>query len=313
MKNKTVDIVIPTYRPGEEFCDLLLRLKQQTYPVNQIIVVNTETDIFPEKLCNELGISVVHIKKEEFDHGGTRNLAFELSEAEVVVFMTQDAKPANRLLIERLVHGFADDCVAAAYARQLPNQECSIIEKYTRQFNYPRESLLKSYADIERMGIKTFFCSNVCAAYRRDVYMEVGGFEKRTIFNEDMIFAGKLIQKGYKIAYEADAMVIHSHNYSGIQQFHRNFDLAVSQIDHPEVFSGISSEKEGISLVFQTAKWLIRNKRLFLLPNLVYQSWCKYLGYRLGCSYRRLPQWIVLKCTMNTAYWEKKVKRDNDN
>lgn len=38
-----------------------------------------------------------------------------------------------------------------------------------------------------------------------------------------MIYAGRLIQEGYAVAYAADAKVIHSHNYSCMQQFHRNF------------------------------------------------------------------------------------------
>ena len=76
--------------------------------------------------------------------------------------------------------------------------------------------------------------------------MAQGGFPRRTIFNEDMIYAGGLIKNGFAIAYAADARVIHSHNYSGRQQFHRNFDLAVSQAEHPEVFGGLASEGEGI-------------------------------------------------------------------
>ena len=61
---------------------------------------------------------------------------------------------------------------------------------------------------------------------------------------------------GYAVAYAADAKVIHSHNYSCMQQFHRNFDLGVSQAEHPEVFEGIKSESEGIKLVKQTAAHL---------------------------------------------------------
>ena len=60
------------------------------------------------------------------------------------------------------------------------------------------------------------------------MYEALGGFSRRTIFNEDMILAGQMVQAGYKVAYAAEARVIHSHNYSGLQQFHRNFDLAVS-------------------------------------------------------------------------------------
>lgn len=65
--------------------------------------------------------------------------------------------------------------------------------------------------------------------YRRSIYEKLGGFVKHTIFNEDMIFAGKLIQEGYAIAYVAEARVVHSHNYTNRQQLHRNFDLAVSR------------------------------------------------------------------------------------
>ena len=106
------------------------------------------------------------------------------------------------------------------------------------------------------------------------------------------------------MAYAADAQVIHSHNYSGIQQFHRNFDLAVSQVDHPEVFEGIRSESEGIRLVKQTTLHLIRSKKPYLIPSLVYKSGCKYLGYKLGQKYKKLPLWLVRLCSMSTTYWE---------
>ena len=56
---------------------------------------------------------------------------------------------------------------------------------------------------------------------KKSVYKELGGFVPRAIFNEDMILAGTMIKAGYGIAYAADAKVIHSHNYSGRQQFHR--------------------------------------------------------------------------------------------
>ena len=60
-----------------------------------------------------------------------------------------------------------------------------------------------------------------------------------------MIYAAGVIQAGYAIVYEADAKVIHSHNLSPMEQFHRNFDLAVSQAEHPEIFAGLPSEGEG--------------------------------------------------------------------
>ena len=166
------------------------------------------------------------------------------------------------------------------------------------------ESRVKEAANLPELGIKTYFCSNVCAAYRRALYVELGGFTKKTIFNEDMIYAAKLIQNGYGVAYVADARVVHSHNYTGAQQFCRNFDLAVSQKDHPEVFEGIRSEGEGIRLVKKTAEYLVKQGKIHLVPQLVYMSGCKYLGYLLGKRYRKLPKCVILKCTMNKNYWK---------
>lgn len=301
--NKIVDVIIPTYRPDIKFKRLILRLKQQDYPVRRICVVNTKSDDFPEEFCQEQGLEVSHIKKNEFDHGGTRDMAICKTDAEIVVFMTQDAVPANRQLIGNLVKAFSVPEIAAAYARQLPRKDCSVIERYIRRFNYPREASVKSIEDIKEKGIKTFFCSNVCAAYRKEIYDSIGGFEEHTIFNEDMILAGKMIQNGYKVAYAADARVYHSHNYSGIQQLRRNFDLAVSQAEHPEVFAGVKSESEGIRLVKQTAVYLLKIRKIYLIPVLVYQSALKYIGYLLGKNYRKLPGWMILKCTMNRTYW----------
>ena len=138
----------------------------------------------------------------------------------------------------------------------------------------------------------------------KNVYEELGGFVKKTIFNEDMIFASKIIQADYSIAYAANAKVIHSHNYTCWQQFKRNFDLAVSQVEYKEEFSGVKSESEGIRLVKDTAKHLIKTKKKKKLPSLVLQSGFKYFGYILGKNYKKLPKSLVKKCSMNPSYWK---------
>lgn len=306
MENIKVDVIIPTYHPGRGFSALLDRLMKQTMPVHRIIVMNTEEAFWKKELEEKYPVlEVHHLKKTDFDHGRTRAQAAEMSEADVMIFMTQDAMPADKELVKRLVCALTqDDKIAAAYARQLPNADCSFVERYTRSFNYPETSVVKTKDDLPVYGIKTFFCSNVCAAYRRDIYLEMGGFVKRAIFNEDMIYAGRLIQEGYGIAYAADAKVIHSHNYSCMQQFHRNFDLGVSQAEHPEIFEGVPSEGEGVKLVKKTISYLFRKGKIWLIPGVVLQSGCKYAGYLAGKKYRKLPRKMILWCTMNREYWK---------
>ena len=305
MSQYTVDVMIPTYKPGQEFAELLPRLLKQTYPIRSIRVVNTGKKFWNpawEQLSDK--IMVEHIRPSEFDHGGTRRAMAESSDADLLLFMTQDAMPYDNACVEHLVEKFSLPHVKAAYARQLPRDDCRTLERFTRGFNYPDESDIKDAGDLPKLGVKTFFCSNVCAMYDRRTYEELGGFVESTLFNEDMIYAGHLVQAGYAIAYAADAKVVHSHNYSAIQQFHRNFDLAVSQADHPEVFAGIRSEGEGIRLVKKTAGWLCRQGKPWMVIQLVWQSGWKYLGYLLGKRYQKLPKWVIPRCTMNPKYWE---------
>ncbi len=314
-KDMTVDVIIPVYRPNKKFDQLLRMLDRQTYPINKLIVIKTGREHWGGIRYWQHHRSELHyISKAEFDHGGTRNLGAGYSKADIILFLTDDAVPQDSRLVEHLVAAMAQkgpggETVAAVYGRQLPDKACGIIERYTRAFNYPNQSRIKTKKDLKVLGIKTYFASNVCCAYRKDIFEQQGGFVSQTIFNEDMIYAAGSIQAGYAIAYAAEAAVIHSHNLSGMEQFHRNFDLGVSQADHPEVFGSFPSEGEGLRLIKATAKRLIDTGRFQLLPYLAYSSGCKYLGYCLGKRYLRLPRRMVRWCSMNRTYWDKKERR----
>ena len=306
-----VDIIIPTYKPDEKFIRLIELLEKQEYPVRNIYVVNTEKKYWDD--CEtKTGISsrysnlqVSHIGASMFDHGGTRKRAAQLSDAEFLVFMTQDAIPYDEKLIGELIATLKSDAkIAATYARQLPSDGASVTEQYVRTFNYPEQSRVKDAGDLDELGIKTYFCSNVCAAYRHDIYDDLGGFVSHTIFNEDMIYAATAIKEGYRIGYTATGKVLHSHNYSPIQQLHRNFDLAVSQAEHPEVFEGIKSEGEGFKLVINMYRYLVSIHKVYLMPGFVVNCGFRYLGFKLGHNYKKLPKSLIMWMTSNKAYWK---------
>lgn len=307
-----VDIVIPTYKPDEKFIKLIERLMTgMSENVNKIFVINTEETLWDKAVPSEWAsgyenLKVFHIKREEFDHARTRHGGLLMTETPYVLFMTQDAVPYDNNLLKALIGALDEnEDVAVAYARQLPDDKCNKIERLTRDFNYPDTSVTKGKDDIERLGIKTFFCSNVCAMYKKDIYMKLNGFDYPAIFNEDMVYAGHAVNAGYKIAYVAEAKVIHSHNYTGREQFHRNFDLGVSQTCHPEVFEGIKSESEGVKMVLKNAASLLRRGAVFSIIKLVWLSANKYLGYKKGRAFKALSREKIMKYTMNPGYWNR--------
>ena len=304
-----IDIIIPVYKPDTMFLTLIERLERQNIAVGQIIIMNTEQKYFDRLLYGtsfqkeHRNLVVKHLSKREFDHGKTRNIAVQHSDADYFIMMTQDAVPADEHLVEELIRQVRQDKVAVAYARQLAAETSSEIEKYARNFNYPDQEAVKTREDLGRLGIKTFFCSNVCAAYDRKIFDELGGFVKHTIFNEDMIYAAKAVEAGYGIAYAAKAKVFHSHDYTNMEQFHRNFDLGVSQAEHPEVFEAYSSESEGIRFVLQLVRHLREKGHCRQIPHAVIQSGFKYIGYLFGKHYRSLPRKMVLRMSGSREYW----------
>ncbi len=307
---KTVDVIIPVYKPGERLKKIINRLRQQTYPVNRIILINTGRAYFERAFGEDMSffetddIVLRHISEEQFDHGTTRRMAVSMSKADYFICMTDDALPVDRHLVKSLITPLIEGKASAAYARQLAGKEADIVEKFSRRFNYPAVSRIKSKADMDELGIKTFFCSNACAAYERKTYDKLGGFEKHMIFNEDMVYAGRLVDSGASIAYVAEARVLHTHHYTAMQQLKRNFDLGVSQAQFPELFNRVSSQSEGIRMIRGMLGTLLKKNEYNKIPSVIINSAFKLAGYKLGKAYKKLPQWLIMKLTMNRNYWK---------
>lgn len=302
-----VDAVIPAYKPEHDLRELVEKLLDQTVRLGRIIIINTDREFFDEKeYLIAPAVEVVHITRHEFDHAGTRDMGLRMSDADYVLFMTMDAIPKDNYLVEKLLSGFRRaDNIAVSYARQLPKKDCNRIEQITREFNYPAQSRVQTSYDIKELGIKAYFCSDVCAMYDTSIYRSLGGFKAPAIFNEDMVYAAGALDAGYAVSYCADALVYHSHNYTGRQYYRRNFDLGVSQADHPEIFERFNVKGTGMQLVRKSLAQICRRGTPADIIRLVYYSGMKYLGFRKGKNYHKLSLKSCLKHTSDKEYWNR--------
>ncbi|HCX4781129.1 TPA: rhamnosyltransferase, partial [Escherichia coli] len=214
-----------------------------------------------------------------------------------------DALPTP-FFVEKIIKAFDDPMVSCAYGRQLPHSDANPIAKHARLFNYTNNSYTSSIRDVPSMGLKTVFISNSFAAYRISSFEKIGGFPSNTILSEDMYFAAKSVLNGYKVAYIAEAMVRHSHNYSLTEEFKRYFDIGVFHADQQWIrndFGGAGGE--GKRFLISEFLYLIKSNPLYLFRACALNA-LKITGYKLGQSYNKLPPSIVKKLSMHKRYWK---------
>lgn len=306
---ETIDAVIPVWRPDGRLKDCVEGLLAQRFPVRSITLILSVEDpqekwvSQTEELLKFPGVRIEKIHRRKFNHGGTRAAWAKERDASILLFMVQDAVPADRHLTERLVEALQDGQAAVAYARHLPDGRCDPIEEYARYYTYPPAGRRKVWEEAQKQGIFGCFTSNVCAAYRRSWYERAGGFEKRILLSEDSVFAAKAMQKGAAVVYQPQARVIHAHRFSAGTQWKRNFDIGVVHRDYGHLFEKMNPERAGLGLLTGTACRLFKTKQFLLFPKLFCLGCIKALSYQAGKHYKRLPKHLVKNWSLNKEYW----------
>lgn len=279
----SISLVIPTLDAQAEIGELLNRILSQTRCPDEIIVVDSASSDSTVEIASSFdGVRVIEIDRSDFNHGLTRDMAFKESSGDIVCFMTQDAVPADNRYIENLVNPLlADNRVAISSGRQLPKKDARKFERLVREFNYGPTSNVRSKDDVSVMGIKAYFATDVCSAYRRSCYFELGGFG-RTDMSEDMLMAAKAVDAGYLVAYAADACVYHSHNLTPVEQFRRNFAIGHFLEINRELIACPSEIGEGGRLVKRVAKQLIEDRSFVELGAFGVDRFARFIGNRSG-------------------------------
>ena len=278
-----VSVIIPTLDAALVIGSLLNSLSNQTLKPNEIIVVDSESNDKTVFISQAHSLTrVIAIKRADFDHGGTRDMAFRVSKGDVVLFFSQDVVIRDDFYIETLVRATLLDGVACAFGRQIARSDATLYEKYTRTFNYPEQSNLRSANDIPILGIRAFFFSDVCSSYRRDAYFAVGGFDSPIPTNEDMLIAAKFLHAGYQIAYCAEAVVLHSHKYTWKQEYVRNSLIGRVLRQYQTRFSGAKAGPEGLRFILYVVSHLLKRGAIGSCLVFCYLCTAKFLGKIIG-------------------------------
>lgn len=275
-------VIIPTLNAGEQLVSLLGALASQSVKPEEILVVDSRSDDGTQERARAEGARVVSIRRGDFDHGGTRDMALRMTRGDVAVFMTQDALPADENCLAHLLAPFEDMRVAVVGGRQIARPDARPFEKRVRAYNYPDTDRKWAQSDVGRMGVRAFLISNVCAAYRRAAYEAVGGLDRPLLTNEDMLITQKLLEAGYTAAYSARAAVYHSHRLTWRQEYRRNYLIGRTLRRYQERFCHAGEMGEGLALFRHVTGELMREGQIAEAMAFAANCAARLLGNRMG-------------------------------
>lgn len=290
MNSKTelsIGVVVPTLNAKRHLHHCLFPFLRSPLQPRVLVVDSSSRDGTAEQ-ARALGAEVLVIPAEEFNHGATRELARRHLGTDIVVMVTQDCYPENAAVLAKLVRPLMEEEASIAYARQRPHFGAGIFEAFPRKFNYPSQSHIRGVENLDEFGVYTFFCSNSCAAYMNSALEEIDGFEA-ILLGEDTVATAKLLRRGHKIAYVADAIVRHSHCYSLKEEFRRSFHTGfVRRSNHSLLSAAGGDARRGRAYAVALFKQLWKKKPL-LLPYGILQTMLKWAGYQMGRRSARTP------------------------
>lgn len=305
-------LIIPVLNAEQHFQALLPALRALKPQPDRVLIIDSSSSDRTSEIALAAGYEVRTISRSEFGHGRTRNWAASLcGDADILVFMTQDAIPNDPHLIGALLAPFVDPKVGHAFARQLPHHDATAAAAFSRHFNYPKDDYTRDASDIKRFGLRAFFSSNSCAAYRRHAFDEMGGFPTNLPVSEDTMIAAKMLLNGYKLSYCSAAQVRHSHNYNLSEEFRRYFDIGAAIRMAPwyeDIGRNVTAEKEGSRFVVEEAMYLLRQGKPFAIVGAFIRNVVRYAGYRFGYAHGHIPCWLTKRLTGQRAFWNRHLE-----
>jgi rhamnosyltransferase len=284
MEQPFVSVLIPTRNPGAPIRQVLDAIFAQQVDFSfEVVIVDSTSRATDVALMQSYPVRLHQISPVEFGHGRTRNLLGSLAEGRLLLYLSQDAVPADAEWMRKLVQPFEDPVVAGTYAQQIPRADADPLMRFFLARTYSGRPARRHVASGEVVGIDQIFFSNVSSAIRRDVWRRFP-FRDDVVMSEDQYWAYDVLRAGYDVIYHPPAQVYHSHNYSLRTLFRRNWDSGASLrgliADSPGAIV-----RRGVAYVLSQASYLVGDGRAHLLPYMLVYEATKALGFSMGMRF----------------------------
>lgn len=272
-----ISIVIRAYNEERHIGRLLEGIAQQNLGETEIILVDSGSTDATLEIARRYALRVVHIQPDEFTFGRSLNRGIAASQSEIIVIASAHVYPVYPDWLERLLAPFSDPQVALAYGKQRGNATAKFSEGQIFARWYPESSDLQQAHP---------FCNNANAAIRRSLW-QLHLYDESLSGLEDLDWAHWAVGEGYRLAYVAEAEVIHVHNETprAVYNRYRREAMAFKRIFPQEHFGLRDFLRLSLSNIFSDMWYAARQGVLLRSLGSIFwfrlmQFWGTYQGYR---------------------------------
>lgn len=204
---ENISIIIPSYNRAGHIGNVIQSLLEQTLLNDEIIVVDDCSSDQSVQIINQFPVHLI----EHSDNKGpatARNTGLELAKNDIVLFIDSDAYAAPGLLdhIKAIYQQDEKHKIGGVGGQGMEDQVNSTYDLW-RKYHANQ-----SFGDKPKHNVSYLF--GLCASYRREVLLEVGGFDPfyRINAGEDLDIGYRVRKAGYRLYYEPKAVVYHQHS-----------------------------------------------------------------------------------------------------
>ena len=295
-----VSFVIRSYNEERHIGRLLDGIERQQLPAGvtvEVLVVDSGSTDSTVSIARHMGAKVISIAKETFSFGRALNVGCEQATGDVLIFASAHVYPVYTNWIEKMITPFADDRVAVVYGRQIGNEVTFFSE---------HEIFAKWFPVQSNYNQATPFCNNANCAIRRTLWQEQP-YDEYITGLEDLDWANKIMAKKYKIAYEAEAVIVHVHEETPakIKNRYMREAIALKQIMPNVQFGYFDFIRLFLSNTFSDWLHATRSGVFFKeARNIIMFRYMQFYGTYLGHKHGE-----VTKELKNRFYYPNSIKR----
>lgn len=222
--NPDISVVIPV-KNGEKYFEPVLKavFAQEINSNLEVIIVDSGSQDRTLDITKKYPVKLYQIPEKEFNHGLTRNFGISKCCGKYIILMGADVIPYNNYWMQKLIDNLEfDEYVAGVYSRQVPHKDSHLltrirVNRFFTTSKIRRESYIRNnIEDYNKLTPKEKhkLCNfeNVSSCIKKEIWQRFP-FPK-TDFGEDIEWAKLVLLAGYKIIYEPESIVYHSHDFS---------------------------------------------------------------------------------------------------